>query len=262
MKAREDALSAWFGLNIGNSRLHWAKFVDDRLAQTWHTAHFSPEQVRQWITDPDPERSELWIASVVPAQAQLWQHLPQARLLQLDQVPLRSLYPTLGIDRALALWGAVTTIGTPVLVIDAGTALTLTGADRDRALVGGAILPGLRLQFQALGQGTAGLPTLSADTLSADALLPPRWGRTTPEAIASGILHTVLAGLRSFIADWRQQFPGSAVVLTGGDGDRLHALLMQQFPELGTELGNGLKTDPHLIFWGCRAVRQQSLTII
>ena len=238
-------MSAWLGLNIGNSRLHWARFGDDRLEQTWHTPHLAEAEVQQMIQQLGG--TELWIASVVPAQTQLWQQYSSAHLLQLDQIPLRGLYSTMGIDRAFALWGAVTTIGFPVLVIDAGTALTFTGVDGDRSLVGGAILPGLRLQFQALGQGTAALPALPADSA-----LPPRWAINTPDAIASGILHTVLAGVRSFILDWRRQFPDSPVVLTGGDGDRLHQLLMQEFLELGTEI----KTDPHLIFWGCRAVRQ------
>ena len=39
------------------------------------------------------------------------------------------MYPTLGIDRALALYSAGSTFRFPVLVIDAGTALRFTGAD-------------------------------------------------------------------------------------------------------------------------------------
>ena len=239
--------SSWLGLNIGNSRLHWAKFAGDRLEQTWHTPHLTAPEVQQMI--PQLKGTELWIASVVSEQTQLWQQHGSTHLLQLDQIPLQGLYPTLGIDRALALWGAVVTIGGPVLVIDGGTALTLTGVDGDRSLVGGAILPGLRLQFQMLSQATAALPALATG-----AALRSRWAIDTPSAIASGILHTVLAGVRSFIQDWQRQFPGSAVVLTGGDGDRLHQLLIQQFPELEPEM----KIDPHLIFWGCRAVQEQS----
>jgi type III pantothenate kinase len=239
-------MTTWLSLNIGNSRLHWAEFADDRLERTWHTPHLTAAEMQPLIQQLG--QTELWIASVVPAQAQLWQFYAAAHLMALDQIPLRGLYPTLGLDRALALWGAVATIGAPVLVIDGGTALTMTGARDDRTLVGGAILPGLRLQFQALGQGTAALPMLPAA-----AALPPRWAIDTPSAMASGILYTVLAGMRSFVQDWWQQFPGSAVVLTGGDGDRLHRLLLQQFPELESRV----KLDPDLIVWGCRSVRQQ-----
>ena len=71
----------------------------------------------------------------------------------LEDIPLEGLYPSLGVDRALALWGAGATWGFPCLVIDGGTALTLTGGNGDGFLVGGAILPGLRLQLQSLGRG-------------------------------------------------------------------------------------------------------------
>jgi len=67
------------------------------------------------------------------SQTALWQTYPDVHVITLNQVP--PVYPTLGIDRALALWGAGETWGWPMLVIDAGTALTLTGADADHCLV-------------------------------------------------------------------------------------------------------------------------------
>ncbi len=229
----------WIALVIGNSRLHWAKFSGDRLQKIWHTPHVKAH--------PTPLQCELWIASVVPSQNQFWQACSQAHVLNLEQVPLQGMYPTFGIDRALALWGAIQTMGSPVLVIDAGTALTFTGADRDR-LIGGAILPGLKLQFQSLHQGTALLPPIP---IAPDSL-PPRWALTPETAIASGILHTVIAGVQSFIHDWRHTYPTSAVVLTGGDGDRLHAHLQAFDPALASSVAVNLQ----LAFSGIRAIRQ------
>jgi len=258
----------WLALAIGNSRLHWAQFGGDRLEFAWDTPHLSATAVRSLIASQFnfqgeqlgdrpkfDHRPPLWIASVVPEQTHHWHIDPEAIFLTADQIPLHDLYPTLGIDRALAAWGAVVILSSPVLVIDAGTALTFTGIDDTHHLVGGAILPGLRLQFQSLKQSTAALPAVplpSASATNPDVFsLPSRWALATPEAIASGILHTVLAGLRDFIQAWWQQFPGSAVVLTGGDGDRLHRYLQQQSPVLATNL----TVNPHLIFEGMRAVR-------
>ena len=99
----------------------------------------------QIALNPHPPHSIL--ASVVPSQTALWQIYPNVHIINLDQIPLQGVYPTLGIDRALALWGAGKTWGFPMLVIDAGTAMTFTGADANQCLVGGAILPGLGLQF-------------------------------------------------------------------------------------------------------------------
>ncbi|MBM0740760.1 pantothenate kinase [Phormidium sp. CLA17] len=235
--------NVWIALVIGNSRLHWAEFSSDRLQKTWDTPHVNQDQVQLL--------HELWIASVVPSQNQFWQAYDRAHFLSLEQVPLQGMYPTLGIDRALAVWGAIQTVGDPVLVIDAGTALTLTGSNGDR-LIGGAILPGLKLQFQSLNQGTAALPLFSLP-LSASSL-PHRWALTTETAIASGILHTVIAGLHSFIHDWRQIYPTSAVVFTGGDGNLLH----HYFQDLYPNLASSVKVNPHLAFNGIRAIRKNN----
>lgn len=52
--------------------------------------------------------------------------------------------------RALSVRGASTVYGWPVMVVDGGTALTFTrGDDTDGGCMkGGAILPGIRVQFE------------------------------------------------------------------------------------------------------------------
>jgi type III pantothenate kinase len=147
----------------------------------------------------------------------------------------------LGIDRALAVYGAGKRYGFPCLVIDAGTALTFTGVDGNQSLVGGGILPGLGLQLGSLGEKTAQLPQI---ILSPH--LPPRWAKDTQKAIASGILYTLLAGIRSFSQDWWQQFPESGIFLTGGDAPLLHTFLQQLEPAIAVRL----KVDLDLVFWG------------
>ncbi|MBF2026665.1 MAG: pantothenate kinase [Oscillatoriales cyanobacterium C42_A2020_001] len=240
----------WLALIIGNSRLHWAQFAGDSLQKTWDEPHLpKPESVENQPLVPSPH--PLWIVSVVPEQTRFWMNYPQVRVLTLDDVPLRGMYSTLGLDRALAVWGAIATVGSPVLVIDAGTSLTFTGADANHQLVGGAILPGLRLQVEALGRKTAALPTIELGQQSNT--LPGRWALETEGAIASGILHTLLAGLQSFIADWRYRFPQSQVVMTGGDGQILYAGLQQQAPTLAASI----KLDLHLIFKGIQTIKCQ-----
>jgi type III pantothenate kinase len=267
--------SSWLALAIGNSRLHWALFSDLAIKHRWHTCHntlptLEPLEQAAW-----EQATALWIVSVVPGQSQYWQtyfsqeRSRQVRLLQLEDVPLTQLYPSLGVDRAVAAWGAVQRLGCPVLVVDAGTALTLTGVDGDRALVGGAILPGMRLQHVALHQGTAALPNLAeantqagTEAQSAPEMvamtglgLPPRWARTTATAIASGIVYSLLASLQAYVEDWWQQFPGSAVVLTGGDGDRLYRYLRQTNPDLALQI----TPDPDLIFHGIKALKTEGI---
>jgi type III pantothenate kinase len=219
--------------------LHWAKFDGRHLQSTWDTPHL------QEICRNSPETLPLWIASVVPQQLQRWQTHPNTHILTLKNVPLQGVYPTLGIDRALAVWGAGMRFGFPILAIDAGTALTLTGVDGNRRLIGGAILPGLGLQLRSLAQNTADLPQIQLDRS-----LPKRWALDTPSAIQSGILYTLLAGLREFIEAWQQQFSNGLVVLTGGDGKLIYEALLLQFPHIA----NRIAFDPDLIFWGIQDV--------
>jgi type III pantothenate kinase len=243
-------------LAIGNSRLHWAWLEAGKLRQTWDTEHFSPPKVRSLIQSQLPFPNihgqtppNLWIVSVVPAQTQLWQDYPRSRVLTLADIPLQNTYPTLGIDRAIALWGAIQTYGSPVLVIDGGTALTFTGADQTGALVGGAIFPGVRSLFQTLNQSTAALPLGESNSQ-----IPDRWSRHTPTAIQSGISHILTAGIIDFIQDWQRQYPNSAIVLTGGDATIIHQWLTERAPAMAAQT----QVNPQLVFVGVQAVLSQN----
>lgn len=248
----------WLALVIGNSHLHWAWFIGEKLQSAWDTPHLQASAIQQLancqnLADfpkeilPPITRSPLYLASVVPSQTEIWQTYPDVRIITLEQVPIARMYPTLGIDRALALYGAGETLGYPVLVIDAGTALTFTGAKRDRTMVGGAILPGLSLQLHSLAQKTA-LPQLETQNVLS---LPERWALNTPESIYSGILYTILAGIGEFIEDWLHKFPESCIYLTGGDGKRLLAYMRSHSPQLATKV----IFEPHLIFWGMGLIK-------
>lgn len=264
-------------LAIGNSRLHWGLFAGENLLETWDTQHLSPSAVSRVSFESKAEylvqavirsiedisaknflrlpatpdfassgelpsvRLPLILASVVPEQTALWQSYPDVKIITLDQLPLQGLYPTLGIDRALALLGAGTELGWPVLVIDAGTALTFTGADVNRRLVGGAILPGLGLQLSSLGQKTAGLPLVSLPEN-----MPQRWATDTAIAIESGVVRGVVAAVKDFIEDWRCLFPDSKIALTGGDRTLLLKYLATAFPDTAATV---IET-PQAIFWG------------
>ncbi|MBD1828197.1 pantothenate kinase [Microcoleus vaginatus GB1-A2] len=264
-------------LAIGNSRLHWGLFAGKTLEKTWDTEHLNADTVSplseqekaeylvQTVTRSIEEISAqnlrglpaipavssphtlslvplpLVLASVVPQQTAIWQSYPDVRIITLDQLPIGGVYPTLGIDRALAVLGAGNQFGWPVLLIDAGTALTFTGADVNRYLVGGAILPGLGLQLSSLGKKTAALPLI---TLPEN--LPHRWAKDTAGAIQSGVVYATVAGVRDFIEDWLCLFPDSKIALTGGDRTLLLQYLASAFPDTASAVIDA----PEAIFWG------------
>ena len=241
--------SDWLGLMIGNSRLHWAWFRGEKLLEAIDSEHLSvcsesfPTDCENRVLKELLRTGKLpvYMASVVPEQTALWQNYPGIKEITLDLVPLEGIYSTMGIDRALALWGAGITWGFPCLVIDAGTALTLTGASSDRQIVGGAIMPGLKTQLQSLERQTAALPFVKLPQE-----LPPLWAMETTSAIESGVIYTVLAGLNYFIRDWYRKFPESQIILTGGDAASLCDYVRVQYPDIGTRL----IVESNLIFRG------------
>lgn len=274
---RDTHQTIWLALMIGNSRLHWAQFTGETLIYAWDTDYLPADVIQQLSQSqtlkdlllkifPSNEATgkarhgnmedflktlssflpspPVIVASVVPSQTALWQIYPNVRILSLDQVPIKGMYPTLGIDRALALWGAGNNWGFPVLVIDAGTALTFTGADANQHLVGGAILPGLGLQLATLAERTGQLPTVELPQQ-----LPQRYALNTQEAMQSGVIYTLVAGIKDFIEAWWRDFPQGNVVVTGGDRELLVNYLQSQFPEIV----DSLNVEADLIFWGMRS---------
>ncbi len=222
---------------IGNTRIKAVVFGSDRqILEEYAFTHDQLPILEAQLADRNFEN--IAIASVVPELLTIWQELPQTQIIKTADVPLYGLYPTMGCDRALAAYGAGEIYGYPVLVIDAGTAITLTGIDADKALVGGSIVAGLRSQFLSLYQNTAALPDVHIPES-----LPNRWGMDTPSSIQTGIAHIFLSGLQAYIDDWRSLFPHSKVIITGGDGEHL--------------VKWGLQVDiidKNLIFWGISAL--------
>jgi type III pantothenate kinase len=261
----KDYSDAWVALTIGNSRLHWAIFEGDNLVQTWHTPHLQPAMPTQWCdwlnlspafqslaTRSTATYPELWLASVVPSQTEIWFRYPQANFIQLTDIPLQQMYPTFGLDRAISLYGAGATYGWPILVIDGGTALTLTGADVAQTLLGGAILPGLGLQMRSLHEGTAGLPCVELPTE-----LPSLWAKDTETAMQSGVVWTAIAGLSTLIEQWCHHYPNSEIILTGGDAMALNTYFNQWRSSYSNQWSHLLKVDSHLVFRGIAALRKQ-----
>jgi type III pantothenate kinase len=110
-------------------------------------------------------------------------------------------YPEkVGIDRLLAARAALASAPSrPVIVVQAGTALTVDWVDHQGRFQGGSILPGAGLALQYLAAGTDQLPWLPADSIDGLPRLP---GKNTEEAIAAGV--------------------HASVVISGGDGRLVH----------------------------------------
>ena len=130
-------------------------------------------------------------------------------------VPIRNLYKTpetLGNDRLAAVVGAYSLFpGKDVLVMDAGTALTIDFIDKEGNYRGGNISPGLNMRFRALHDDTQKL-FLQAQTDDFEMI-----GNTTASAITSGVQNGIIFEINYYIDHFVKQFPGLVTILTGGD---------------------------------------------
>ncbi|MEL6166892.1 MAG: type III pantothenate kinase, partial [Cyanobacteria bacterium J06628_3] len=113
--------------------------------------------------------------------------------------------------------------------------------DSNRNLIGGAILPGLSLQFSTLTNKTGQLPKVELPQQ-----LPKRYAVNTSEAIQSGIIYTLIAGIKDFIEAWLQDFPESKIAITGGDRNLLFNCLKSQHPRISSQM----LVEKNLILWG------------
>lgn len=118
----------------------------------------------------------------------------------------------MGVDRWLAMLGAQQFHQNQALiVVDAGTALTLDVVDSVGMHQGGWILPGLRLQQQAVTSHTA-------KVFNRDEQRPELgFGQDTASCLQNGALAAVIAAIRYGVS----MVPEGKLVLTGGDGPAL-----------------------------------------
>ncbi len=136
-------------------------------------------------------------------------------------IPIRVAYrtpSTLGADRVAAAVGAWSDFkGRPILVVDAGTAVTCDYVDPDGVYQGGNIAPGISMQLRALHEFTARLPLVPFPE-DMPRLCTSLMGRDTREAIALGVVQSVLAQIDYY----RKRLPeGTVTVLGGGCGHHL-----------------------------------------
>jgi type III pantothenate kinase len=119
-----------------------------------------------------------------------------------------------GPDRLVAAWAAASLHGTPVIVIDLGTATTVDAVDADGFFLGGAIMPGLGLAADALSEGTARLPRVALE-LPVEAI-----GADTTSALQSGIVIGHVGAVRELASRMHLRMSGAATsttrVIVGG----------------------------------------------
>lgn len=117
----------------------------------------------------------------------------------------------LGADIAAAAVGALAEYTMPCIVIDMGTATTVSALDRNGCFLGCSIAAGVKLTLKALAEATAALPAVNI------AVPHSVIGRNTVDSMESGIVFGTAALLDGLIERIEEELGGPAtVVATGG----------------------------------------------
>jgi type III pantothenate kinase len=167
-----------------------------------------------------PEVDKALLSSVVTDNKALLtylqtKHIQTQVLSEQSRLPFTNHYTTphtLGKDRLAAVAGAYTLYpDRPVLVIDAGTAITFDFKDAQNQYWGGNISPGLTMRFNALHQLTSKLPLIEPGQPNSF------MGLSTTEAIQNGVQNGLIFEVEGYIERFSEQHSQLVVILTGGN---------------------------------------------
>ncbi len=246
-------------VDVGNTSTALGQWEDGRITETAHCDggyEEAAEQVRAW--QAARPFGALAYVSVVPAVDAAWRKLAEESGLPFHALDLdafkRALpqvtfdYPrpeTIGRDRLADAAGAVLKYGTPVLVMDFGTAFTAAVVTSDGVWRGGVIAPGFPLMRDYLYERTAQLPRL--DLGASDV---PKIGRSTEEAMRFGMLVGYRGMVREIVSELLRNFKEPfTLVATGGFSRNAAA-----------GIGFPVTVDPTLTLYGAASLCAQSLS--
>ena len=140
----------------------------------------------------------------------------------------------LGVDRWLAIVGAVARHGKPVVIWDLGTATTLDAVDETGLHLGGMIYPGPATMLDSLGRDTK---LRVPPNLENSAVTP---GRSTRSCIGNGVFAAQVGALNQYLRNISEEMGEEPLlVVTGGAASQILPLLDFQYIH-----------DPWLVFRG------------
>jgi type III pantothenate kinase len=221
-------------LDVGNSQLYCGVYEGEFLRCQFRrtsAARASSDELGVFLlaalreNGVDPKGIErIALSSVVPdmlhslrACCQKYFHLEPMVLQPGVRTGLKILYKNpkeVGADRIADALGAVTLFpDRHLIVVDFGTATTITAISKRGEFLGGNILPGVRLALEALVERTAKLPAV--EIVPAEGAI----GRSTVESIQNGVYWSNVGMVKELSARMTAEaFPDEAPLVIGTGG--------------------------------------------
>lgn len=143
----------------------------------------------------------------------------------------------LGVDRWAVVVAAYQEVKSPVIIVDAGSAITVDAVDANGFHLGGYIAPGMKLMKNALVRDTGGV---RFDSESEHAGI--KFGVSTDNAVHAGARAAILGVVLVATQEACRLFPhGYTLFLTGGEAG-----------EIRPYLGGGILWRPDLVLDGLK----------
>jgi type III pantothenate kinase len=220
IKLMTDAGNRYTKLAVfqGKSILNWTSVKNEELSRIF---------ISEWIKRGEKPEF-VFISSVSASENQLRGFFDSdtCQVLTREDIntyPLEIRYDTpltLGFDRIAAACGAYSLYGgSPLLVIDAGTSMTVDFVSENGMYSGGAISPGLDMRFRALHEFTGRLPLGTPDTTGSIT------GTSTMGSINAGAYMGMVMELQGFINRYELTYKNLKIIMTGGDTEMLQMQL-------------------------------------
>lgn len=199
-------------IDIGNSRV---KYYYQKKS------FFSVDDLKSFIgkASDDQVNIDIMVISTVPESNQIeidklseFLTINKVEIFDPMKSELKNIYPGIGPDRVAKTISALKQFpGKDIILMDFGTATTMTIANKNFEYLGGYISLGFKSSLEALASETACLPDLAKLDLN-DAKNP------TEKAILEGAYKAHLGLVREWMKSARKLAPDAYSVCTGGLG--------------------------------------------
>ncbi|MFH1441512.1 MAG: type III pantothenate kinase [Candidatus Omnitrophota bacterium] len=210
-------------IDIGNTNISLGIFRDKRLLKKNSIATYDNNRGRYlkkfFIQN---KIKDVIICSVVPeitgvVEKELIKLLAKRAYILGDniKVPVKNLYSKpgqVGQDRLVNAYYSIMNYGSPLIVIDFGTAVTFDVISKRKEYIGGMILPGLKISLETLCDKTALLPRVKLNK-------PCEFiGRDTKNSMLSGIVYGFSCLCECLTEKIKAKIgKNTKIIITGGD---------------------------------------------
>ena len=204
-------------IDIGNTSAKLAVFSQEKIIETIRCSNQTLEGLSS-LCERFPIEKGI-VSTVVTLNENIIKQLgslsfPIKMFTHKTPVPIKNQYETphtLGMDRLAAVVEAYSAKPNhPILVIDAGTCITIDFIDEQGQYKGGNISPGADMRLKALHTFTSKLPEIAREGEI------PSIGRNTETAIRSGVMKGIEHEIYGYIQQFQKKYPSLLVFLTGG----------------------------------------------